>query len=50
MAEINYIRYETNTKGKSYSSVAKQMNRDGRTIKKYSEQGGNCLNKKEKHT
>ena len=38
MAEINYIRYETNTKGKSYSSVAKQMNRDRRTIKKYAEQ------------
>ncbi|RKD27088.1 hypothetical protein BEP19_00510 [Ammoniphilus oxalaticus] len=37
MAEINYIREETNKKGRSYSSVAKQMNRDRRTIKKYSE-------------
>ncbi|EJL45577.1 IS21 family transposase [Brevibacillus humidisoli] len=37
MAEVNYIRHETNTKGRSYSSVARQMNMDRRTIKKYSE-------------
>ena len=37
MAEINYIRLETNTKGRSYSSVAKQMELDRRTVKKYSE-------------
>lgn len=37
MAEINYIRYETNKKGRTYSSVAKQMGVDWRTVKKYSE-------------
>lgn len=37
MAEINYIRYETNSKGRTYSSVAKQLGRDWRTVKKYSE-------------
>ncbi|WP_432356963.1 IS21 family transposase [Sporosarcina sp. UB5] len=37
MAEINYIRYETNSKGRTYSSVAKQMGRDWRTVRKYAE-------------
>ena len=37
MAEINYIRLETNTKGRSYSSVAKQMGVDPRTVKKYAD-------------
>jgi hypothetical protein len=31
MAEIDYIRYETNKKDRSYSSVAQQMNKDPRT-------------------
>lgn len=37
MAEINYIRHETNTKGHNYSKVARQMGVDWRTVKKYSE-------------
>lgn len=37
MAEINYIRYETNSKGHTYSEVAKQMGIDWRTVKKYSD-------------
>lgn len=37
MAEINYIRYETNTKGRAYSAVANQMGVDWRTVKKYSD-------------
>ncbi|NGP46021.1 IS21 family transposase [Bacillaceae bacterium SIJ1] len=37
MAEIDYIRLETNVKGRAYASVAKQINRDERTVKKYSE-------------
>ena len=37
MAEVNYIRYETNTKGRSYAEVARQMGVDRRTVKKYSD-------------
>ncbi|WP_342048936.1 IS21 family transposase, partial [Bacillus sp. OTU530] len=37
MAEINYIRHEVNTKGSSYNSIAKKIERDPRTIKKYAE-------------
>lgn len=37
MAEINYIRYETNTKGRNYSEVSKQIGVDWRTVKKYSD-------------
>lgn len=37
MAEINYIRHEANTKGSSYSKIAKNMELDPRTVKKYAE-------------
>ena len=37
MAEINYIRYETNTKGRKYSEVARQTGKDWRTVKKYAD-------------
>jgi transposase len=37
VVEINHIRQEVNTKGCSYSDVAKRMNRDPRTIKKYAD-------------
>lgn len=37
VAEINYIRHEANKKGRSYSSIAKQMSRDRRTVRKYAE-------------
>jgi hypothetical protein len=37
VAEINYIRHEANKKGRSYSSIAKQMSRDPRTVRKYAE-------------
>ena len=37
MAEINYIRHEANQKGRSYQNIAKRMNRDPRTVKKYAE-------------
>lgn len=37
MAEINYIRHEVNTKGSSYNRIAKKIERDPRTIKKYAE-------------
>ncbi|TWH87502.1 hypothetical protein IQ19_01322, partial [Cytobacillus oceanisediminis] len=37
VAEINYIRHEVNFKGCGYSSVAKKMGRDPRTVKKYAE-------------
>jgi len=37
VAEIHYIRYEANQKGCSYSDIAKRMNRDPRTVKKYAE-------------
>lgn len=37
MAEINYIRHEANKKGQAYSKIAKQMNRDSRTVQKYAE-------------
>lgn len=37
VAEINYIRHEANQKGCSYSDIAKRMNRDPRTVKKYAE-------------
>lgn len=37
VAEIDYIRYEANQKGCSYSDIAKRTNHDPRTIKKYAE-------------
>ena len=37
VAEINYIRHQANQKGCSYSDIAKRMNRDPRTVKKYAE-------------
>ncbi len=37
VAEINYIRHEANQKGRSYQNIAKRMNRDPRTVKKYAE-------------
>lgn len=37
MAEIHYIRLETNVKDRSYASVANQMGRDPRTVQKYAE-------------
>lgn len=37
VAEINYIRHEANKKGRLYSSIAKQMSRDRRTVRKYAE-------------
>ncbi|KKB43117.1 Mobile element protein [Bacillus thermotolerans] len=37
VAEINYIRHEANNKGHSYSEIAKRINRDYRTVKKYAE-------------
>jgi hypothetical protein len=37
VTEINYIRHEANKKGRAYSKIAKQMNRDSRTIQKYAE-------------
>ncbi|MUV38791.1 hypothetical protein JNUCC1_02662 [Lentibacillus sp. JNUCC-1] len=37
MAEINYIRCETNKKGRSYAEVARQTGIDSRTVKKYSD-------------
>lgn len=37
VAEINYIRHEVNFKGCGYSSVAKKMGRDPRTVKKYAD-------------
>lgn len=38
VAEINYIRHEANSKDRSYSEIAKRVNRDYRTLKKYAEQ------------
>jgi transposase len=35
VTDINYINQEVNIKGRSYSEVAKQMNKDPRTIQKY---------------
>ena len=37
MAEINYIRHETNTKGRKYAEVARQTGKDWRTVKKYAD-------------
>ncbi|WP_108672403.1 IS21 family transposase [Peribacillus acanthi] len=37
VAEINYIRHEVNKKGTSYSEVAKKMDIDSRTVKKYAD-------------
>jgi transposase len=38
VAEINYIRHESNVKGTNYSQIAKSMGIDRRTVKKYAEQ------------
>lgn len=48
MAEINYIRHEANKKGRAYSKIAKQMNRDSRTIQKYAEMDDFNLQEKPK--
>lgn len=37
MTDINYIKQEVNIKGRSYSDVAKQMDKDPRTIQKYAD-------------
>src|SRR5690606_31765043 len=37
VAEIDYIRLEANHKGCSYSDIARRMNLDPRTVKKYAE-------------
>jgi transposase len=37
VAEINYIRHEVNIKDCGYTSVAKKMGRDPRTVKKYAD-------------
>lgn len=37
VTEINYIRQEVNTKGYSYSDVARRTNKDVRTVKKYAD-------------
>ena len=37
VTDVNYIRQEINIKGQSYSTVAKKMNHDVRTIKKYAD-------------
>jgi transposase len=37
VTDINYIKQEVNKKGRSYSEVAKQMDVDPRTVKKYAE-------------
>lgn len=37
VAEINYIRHEANVKGCSYLDIARRINRDPRTVKKYAE-------------
>jgi len=46
VAEINYIRYEANQKGRSYSDIAKRTNHDPRTIKKYAEMKDFSLTKR----
>lgn len=38
VVEINYIRHEVNQKGKSYAEVARQVQHDERTVKKYADQ------------
>ena len=38
VVEIHYIRHEVNQKGKSYAEVARQVQHDPRTIKKYADQ------------
>lgn len=48
MAEINYIRHEANKKGRAYSKIAKQMNRDSRTVQKYAEMDDFNLQQKPK--
>lgn len=37
VVEINYIRHEVNQKGKSYAEVARQVQHDERTVKKYAD-------------
>ena len=37
MTDINYIKQEVNIKGRSYSEVAKKMDKDPRTIQKYAD-------------
>lgn len=38
VVEINYIRHEVNQKGKAYEEVARQVQHDPRTVKKYANQ------------
>lgn len=37
VVEVNYIRHQGNKKDRSYAHIAKQVNRDPRTVKKYIE-------------
>lgn len=37
VVEIQYIRQEANLKGRSYAEIARRMNIDPRTVKKYAE-------------
>ena len=38
VTQFNYIRHEANQKGDSYASIAKRMEIDPRTVKKYANQ------------
>ncbi|MCF2650802.1 hypothetical protein [Niallia circulans] len=38
VAQIDYIRHEVNQKGGTYSSVARKMELDPRTVSKYANQ------------
>ncbi len=37
VVEIQYIRQEANLKGRSYAEIARRMNIDPRTVKKYAD-------------
>lgn len=50
VAEINYIREEINNKDCLYTDVARRMNRDVRTIKKYADMEDFNEQPKRKHT
>ena len=38
VVEIHYTRHEVNQKGKTYAEVARQVQHDPRTVKKYANQ------------
>jgi len=50
VAEINYIRHGANSKDRSYSEIAKRVNRDYRTVKKYAEQEDFSLEENQNRT